>query len=93
MTEKKRWYWTSTDKHRVFMFVSRRLGSATIRAWDEKSGISKMEPLYGDKALETAALLERKGKLLVLKHSPNVARDCNVRLPENILKELQAQLA
>lgn len=95
MTDKKRWYFAKDagNKKPFFIFVSKQIGGVmSVRSWEADSGIA-LGVLRNEEAARLVPVLEETGVLLSLKHSPNVAWQCKVRLPGRILAELRAQVS
>jgi hypothetical protein len=92
--KKKQWYLATdqSSKKEYFLHVSRKGPSLVVRAWDARSGIF-MSKLVGKDAEDMVATLKDRGRALFLDKSPNVARDCHVRLPQDVLEALGRSLA
>ena len=91
--DKKGWYHRSgAPESEYFVAFVNAKGSCSMRTWDAGSGIFLgKEYRAGDWQEQFSDFVEGSTRLTV-QAQPNLERDCDPRLPDRILNELQSQL-
>jgi hypothetical protein len=90
---KKGWFYRKEkDGREHFLAFVNAKGSCSLRTFNAGNGIFRGKVYRaGDYQDNFAALIEGATELTV-HNQPNLERDCNERLPENILAELRSQI-
>ena len=93
--ENKSWYywWNPDDKKWYILAFVNAQGSCSLRKWEAKSG-SFLEKKYksGNWQNEFAEYVQGTSLVLSLRSRVNLEKDCQIKLPNNVLSEIREQI-